>query len=917
MRILHKLSSLFRRIKIDVEMTEEMRAHLEMQTEQNIAAGMNPDEARYLAQRQFGNVAGIQERVRDARGWVWVEQFIRDLHYAVRSLWKAPNFTLTAVLTLGLGVGVNSALFTAYNAIALRSLPVKEPESLVKVLGQNTSQPGAASTNWSFPEYLNFRDGNRALSDLAAIWPAIVSVDDGSPAAADMMFDVRGAGTALILNVSDNYFRTLGGGFELGRGFLPEENRVPGDGAVIVLSHSFWQRRFHGNPAAIGQMIRLRGRPYTVIGVTAEGFAGDQSAPPLGWVPIMNILRNEDLTRRNFSPLRLVGRLRPGVTEQQAEMDLDLIASRQALENPSEHGRDAVSLERGMRFMTIPVNAKTLAAVTPVLFGFALVLLIACTNVANLLLARGITRQQEIGVRLTLGASRPRILRQLFTENLLLCALGAAAGLLFATWTLQMLKPIAMSQLPPEWAYETRRWMFLSFTPDFRVAVFTAVVALVAAIGAGLIPALQSSRADLVSSLKNDGTALGRKFGQTRLRNFLVVAQVAVCLMLLSCAGLLVRNTIALRHPDLGFDSEPVFEVSIESKGAPRGDPQSAYDLRREAIRVLRTLPDVVSATLARWGPMLGGPETGVSLPDAAVSQPAESSGRYCFVSDGFIETFGLHLLRGRSFTAGEVMTDRRVIVLSESAARHFWPGQQAIGRFVGLRGDIFDAPGRTVRGQATREFQVIGVVADVSSTLLEQKHVLIYAPISPEAAAATMQGGRIYLRPRSDSTAMLASIVREADAAGEVLQFDRRVSANITEQRLPFLGLSALSGLLAGLALLMASVGLFGVMSFSVNQREREIGIRSALGATTADIIRLVVSQGMRLIAVGIVVGLGSGLLFALLLPRILFGAAGAFDPISFSAVTGLFAAVALLACWLPARRAAKVDPMIALRAE
>jgi predicted permease len=911
MKFFRQLRALVRKEKIDAEMTEEMRHHLELQSEVNVRAGMKPAEARDAAQRQFGNVGSIQELARAQRCWVGLEQFRKDLQYAARSLRRTPSFTITAVLTLALGIGVNAALFAAYNAIALRALPVKDPDKLVRISGQSGKL--ASFPNYSWSDYVDYRDNNRVLSELAAVWPSIVNVGEGAGVAVDPLIDVRGAGTAVVQNVSNNYFAVLGADWALGRGFSPEENRAPGDGAVIVLSHYYWMRRMQGDPGVLGETIKLRGKPYTVIGVTAEGFNGDQPAPPLGWVPIMNILRNQDLIAPNFKPIQLLGRLRPGVTEQQAKADLEQIAARLAEAGGEEGGGDRVKLERGMRFLAIPNNPKMLAAAAPILFGFGMVLLIACMNVANLLIARSVTRQQEIGVRLTLGASRSRMLRQLFTENLLLCVLGAVAGLGFAIWTLELLKPVLLGYLPPDWAFEARRWFFLDFTPDFRVAAFTAVMALVAAVGAGLLPALQASRADLVSSLKNNGTALGQRLGQVRVRNRLVVLQVAISLMLLSCAGLLVRNMVALRHPHPGFDPEPVFLVNVVWRNMAAATDSQSRDLAlREAVEHLRALPGVASATLAQWGPLLGGPETKMTVLSRTGGQPTAKAGRFCFMTDGFIDTFGLQLLRGRGFTGQEVMADQRFLVISESAAKEFWPGEDPIGQSLALREDLFVSATRPAR-DSLRQFQVIGVVADVQSNLMDQKHVYVYVPRAP----GVVQNGAIWARPQGNTAATLASIAKQADAAGLRLQMERRLSANIVEQRLPFVGLSALSGLLAGLALVMASVGIYGVMAFSVNQRVREIGIRAALGATAENIVGLFVRQGFRLISVGVVTGLGAGIGFSLLLPKILFGSSGAFDPLTFGIVTAIFTAVALLACWLPARRAAKVDPMVALRAE
>ena len=424
--MLVRFAGLFHRKQHEAEMSEEMSGHIDALIERNLAAGMPPDEARYAALRAFGGVAQIAERARDERRSGWLEHFLRDLRYAAQALRKNPGFTAVAVLTLAFGIGVNAALFTFYNAVALRPLPVREPDGLVVL-----RRPGNTPRRISYPAYLEFRDGNNTFSNLVAWHDAPMPLLAVDGAAVDPMFEVRGRGIGLtrgwvsVQAVTENYFATLGAELVLGRWFSAEENRAPNGTAVIVLQHRFWETYFHRDPNVLGKVLVLVGRPYVVIGVTAPEFLGHQPAPPIGWVPLMATLRPQALTDRDATWFFLLGRLKPGVSVTQAQADLKVISDR-AARTPEE--RRWVPPDRGMKFMAFPIDQETLPVVAPFVLGFLMVLLIACTNVANLLLARGVTRQQEIGVRLTLGASRSRIVRQLLTENLLLCVLAAILG---------------------------------------------------------------------------------------------------------------------------------------------------------------------------------------------------------------------------------------------------------------------------------------------------------------------------------------------------------------------------------------------------------------------------------------------------------------------------------------------------------
>lgn len=905
--ILIRFAGLFRRKQLEAEISEELCVHLDALTERNLAAGMSPDEARYAALRTFGGMAQIQERARDERRSLWGEQLLQDVRYAIRALRKSPSFTVTAVLTLAFGIGVNAALFTVFNAVALRPLPVKDPDALIKIAG--THRNLGHLPNYSYAEYVAYRDASRRLSGIAAVHETTLRLDakTGVP---DPMFAVRGPDAVPVQFVSDNYFELLSGQITLGRGFHPDENRVPGAAPVVVLSHLFWERRFNRDPAVLGQTITLGGKVYNIIGVSAPEFVGQHPAPPAGWIPLMMRAGPETYGPRGSAAYRLIGRLQPGVTEEEAKAELDVIAARVAAENPGER-KDGVRLERGMRFIKIPVHGKMLAAVTPVLLGFGMVLVIACTNVANLLLARGVTRQSEIGMRLTLGASRGRIIRQLFTENLLLCTIGAAVGLALALATLRIIQPIIFAHFPAEWAMQTRGWQFLELVPDLRVAGFTLILTLMAALAAGLLPALQAARGDLNPALKNEGSAFGRALGQSRLRSVLVISQVAVCLMLLSCAGLLARNLFTLRNSDLGFDPHAIFQVYVSPKIAGQ-DRRQAFD---HMLTTLQATRELASASGAYRAPLLGAGGTSTSVTTTASAAAAEMAHAlpYSSVTDLFFETFGIPLLQGRGFNKADMDSPARAVIVSEAAAQRLWPAESPLGRSLAIRESTFATAGQPAVPDAIRICTVIGVARNVSTHVGVSDRAHLYLPQARDVGLTAA----IFVRPRGDSPTLLAEIVRAADVAGLRLQFGQRLSAYHEQEMLPYFGLAVLSGALGSLALLMAVVGLYGVMAFAVNQRVREIGIRVALGATADRIVRLFVRQGMRLVVIGSAIGLCGGALFALLLAKVIPGLGGAFDPVAFGTVALIFSAIGLLACWLPARRATSIDPMVALRAE
>src|SRR6187551_447594 len=594
MTFFRRLRSLFIRNQLDSEMAEEMRAHVDLQTQRNLAAGMNPDEARYAAQRQFGNVGVIQQQAREGRGWVWLEQLGQDLRYAVRMLAKTPGVTITAVLTLALGIGVNAALFAVYDILALRPLPSRDPDQLVDIRGHNDQKGRGADARFSYPDYLDYCDGTEAFSDLVAVTDIVVRLPDEIAADADSTAN-SGHDMVTFQAVSGNYFSVLGMEPALGRDFLPEEAGLHAGRPVVVVSYEFWQTTLRGDPKVLGRILMaqdargLARTAYTIVGVAAPEFVGQSPISPAGWIPWPQV--PYPLGDRSKHVVSMTGRMRAGISPTQAKADLDVIAQHLAEAYPAERRANSVLLLPAMRILNVGLNWRFAAAMSPVLLGFALVLVVACLNVANLLLARGVTRQHEIGVRLVLGAGRGRLVRQLFAENILLCVLGAGAALLLAIWTLQALKPALVSAL----ASEPKAQHFVSMIEiglDGRIIGFGAVLAAVAALTAGLAPALHSVRRDGVFALKHEGSVFGRKMTPSRLRNLLLIVQVAVCLSLLTVSGMMTGKLLRMRASDTGFVTDGVYLVT---PSAASGAANALASDPLGAVETLGALPGVAS----------------------------------------------------------------------------------------------------------------------------------------------------------------------------------------------------------------------------------------------------------------------------------------------------------------------------------
>jgi predicted permease len=902
MNPLRRLRSLVRRNRVEAEMAEEMRHHLDAQMRHNLAAGMSLPEAHDAARRSFGGVEQIKERARDQRGWRWLEQAGQDLRYAVRQLRQHPAFTTVAILTLALGIGVNTAIFTLTNAVLLRPLPVSEPDRLVLA----RKSPG--DTSFSYPSYERFRDQAQALSGLAAVqnfvtrrWFSASAASGTAPEAVQTQ------------TVSGNFFSVLGVSAFLGRVLTTDDDRSDQTQPAIVLSHGFWLRRFGGDPAVLGRTVRLEGAGFTIVGIMPRGFTGFYvgAEPDLWWpmqaFPLVEPARagtTPRLKSEGWEWMLMVGRLGPGVTHEKAQTEMAALYRREldefAATRPAtwtekqrqEHYAHTVELDDAatgfthlrQRF-TQPI--KILTAIV------GIVLLVACANVAGLLLARGAARQRELAVRTALGAGRSRLIRQLVTESLLLALGGGALGLLLAYGGTAYLA----SYLPPPAGN-------FNLAPDARVLGFTLAASILTGLLFGLLPALRTSRIELTAAMKSSTRTSGAK---SRLNAALVVAQIALSVTLLAGAGLFARTLRNLRAADFGFERVNAVAFTLES---PRVyDAAQRSELYGRLLRTLEAYPAVRSASFATGG-LLSGESLGTrfSIEGVPSSTDEDVRAQYLVVGPDFFKTLGIPLRRGREFApneaGGALDPATRKVVIGEGLARRFFGEEDPLGRL--LRHGLANGP----------LFEIIGVAKDTKyRSAREQPLLEYYLPYG--------EGGRnfkfsIYVSTTEEPAAFAAqlrSIIRQVDpqlSVQSLRTLDEVVNDTLTQERL----VAQLGGFLGVLTLILACLGLYGVLSYGVTQRTREIGVRMALGARAGDVLALVVGQGVRLALLGATLGVTFALWLTGFAEKLLFGVSAG-DPVTFAGAAGLLLLVAVFAAWLPARRAARVDPMVALRCE
>ncbi len=817
-----------------------------------------------------------------------MNSLLHDIRYALRLMARKPALVTLAVVSLGLGIGVNTTIFTLVNAVLLRDLPFSQPEEIVDVYSTGDSELEYSTS--SVPDYIDYRDRNEVFSGLAAHRSYPLTLDSG--AEPELVFGEV---------VSGNYFDVLGVTAVLGRTFLPEEDRTPGSHPVVVLAYDFWQSRFAGDATVLGRRVKLNGHDFEIVGVAEEKFHGNlmvfRSAL---WLPLMmhdQVTARSALDERGSRSLQIKGRLSPGVTLEQAQARLRTIASALAAEYPeTNEGRDVVLVPTSDVIVLPDFDASVVTAATLAMVVVGLVLLIACSNIANLFLARASERRKEIAVRLALGCGRWRLIRQLLTESVLISLIAGLGSLLFATWTARLIAgfkppiPIPMS---------------LDIGLDFWVLAFTLLVALVTGVLCGLAPALRASRAELVSALKDSTASIGRGHRRFGLRNILVISQVTVSTLLLIGAGLFVRSLLGAHAIDPGFSlREGVVATLMPRLGGRLSAAEEEVFLGRLLERV-RALPGVSSATLAEFLPLgLAASTREVYLEGAelaaGINQPPPNVDSVAIGPDYF-RTMGITLKRGRAVTERDVGDAPQVAIVNQTAAQRFWPGADPLGQRLRFS-DAADA----------KVYEVIGVARDGKyRTLGEQQRPYIYTSLAQQdsfiltliVAASTEAETRTRVR------GLLADMDRNLPVM-EIKTMGEHLEVMLF---LPRMGAALLTAM-GLLGLILAAVGLYSVVACAVARRTHEVGIRIALGAGRSDVLRMLISEGMGLVAIGA----GAGIVLALAATRVLAGVlygVSSSDPATYLAVPIFLLAVALLANIVPARRATTIDPMQALR--
>jgi len=870
-----------RRNRFDRELEEEMRFHLEMKAEENAEAGIEPEEARYAAQRQFGNQTLLWEVSRDMWSYRILETFAQDLRYGLWMMLKNPGFTAVAALTLALGIGANTAIFTVVNAVLLQPLPFHEPERLVRVWRSSAEDDRTAL---SFPDFADIRAKQTVFERMAA-WRSndCTLTGQGDP--------VNLSG----LVVTAELFPLLGVTPQLGRGFTPEEDQA-GNRAVI-LSHSLWQNRFNSDPNVAGKTVTINSQSYNVAGVMPAEFKFPIRNDPVDlWVSLAAVAEGrEPLTsQRGWLAFGVIGRLKPNVTAPQAEAALRVIVDNLA--------RQHTESSDFLRARVLPFHQEVVRDVRlglMLMFGaVGCVLLIACANVANLLLQRATTRRKEIAIRAALGAGRWRIFRQLLTESLLLALGGGVIGWLLAVWLTKLLISLAPRGLPraPEAGM------------DARVLGFAVLVSLATGVIFGLAPALQAAKTDLNEALKDNSKGGGAR--SNRFRNALVVAEVALTLMLLVCSGLLLNSFLRLQRVDPGFDTHNVLTFRIELPANRYSQQTQVAPFYQQLISRLEAAPGVKSVSAISHLPLSSHRgTTGFSIEGIATppDNPVPYLTDFRAVTPGYFKTMGMQLIKGREFTPRDELRSTQVAIINEALARRYFPNQDPLGKRV------MPGVGIDERGWLMRE--IVGVVRDSKHvSLREEPPPNIYLP----HGQFPRQGMTLVVRAANGPNMLIGVVQKEAHALDselpvfEIRTLDQYLASSVAEPKFSAL----LLGLFAGLALILSCIGLYGVMSYVVAQRTRELGIRMALGAQTRDVLKLVIRQGIRLTLLGAAIGGAGAVALSRVIKSWLFGVSPT-DPLTFAVAALLLAVVALLSCWIPARRATKVDPITVLRSE
>jgi putative ABC transport system permease protein len=867
----------FRRKQWDEERARELAAHLQMEADENVSRGMLPDEARYAANRKLGNATQIREEIYHMNSMALAETIWQDLRFALRMLRKKPSFTIAAVLTLALGIGATTAIFSVVNSLLIKPLPYANSSQLVVLTGKSVRIPNFSV---SLPDFFDFRQQSYSFSQLAA--------------GIKLGLNVTGVARPDFVGgyyVTQNFLWTLGVHPVIGRDFLPQEEN-PGTAPVVMLSYHLWQTQMQGDPNIIGRSIQLDGQNYTIVGVLPKSFffldTSDVLAP-IGLFPTRRFLTE----RENHGDTDVVGRLAPGANIRQAKAEIDGIAERLAQQYPESNAGDGIVLT-AIRDVYV---SDTRSAVL-VLFGAVMfVLLIACANVANLYLVRGAERTKEIAVRLAFGAGRARVVRQMLTESLLLAFVGGGLGALLGYWSISGLTRL----VPPD--------TFMGMEPrmDGAVLAFVGVMIIFASVAFGLVPALHATRPDIQEALKDGSRSSTASAKQHRTRGILAIAETALALVLVIGAGLMLKSLYRLFQVNPGFKQEHVLTMALNLPSAKYPKMSAISNFWQQVVERVKVIPGVDNAAVGTVVPFTGDHRrTDMTIE----GRPDPSSGNfphpdYHTVSADYFDALQISVIKGHAFSEADTETAAPVGIINATLARLYWPNENPVGKHFAFGHQDADTKWRTI----------VGVAADTKIYgLANPPKIEVYIPYRQRP----INNMTLVVRSARDVAGLTASV----QAAIAAIDRDQPVSEIHTMKELVDNSVSTrhatlvLLGLFSGLALILASIGIYGVMAYTVALRTHEIGIRMALGAQSKDVLGMVMGQGARLAFAGIVIGVVAALGLTRLLSSLLFSVSAS-DPLIFICVPALLILVTLTACYIPAMRAMKVDPMVALRYE
>jgi predicted permease len=887
------IRNLFQRRRADEALDAEVRGYVDMLAEEKMSAGMNPEEARRAARIEAGGVEQVKESAREIRAGIWLEIFLQDLRYAARMLRKNPGFTAIAVLTLGLGIGANTAIFSFIDAILYKPLPVTAPEQLVDLY--NFEGKNVTDINYmplSFPDYQDLRDQNHSFSSVMAY--------------ADTLVAIQGAEESQIVGaeaVTENYFETLGVKPFLGRAFDPSPKHAPGDDPEVVLSYTIWKRMFAADPNIVGRTLVINATSMTVVGVAPSDFFGAfRGISPDLWLPLsMDAALHlyDPMNDRGSNWLLSLGRLKPGVTVAQAQAELATIAAQLEKEYPKTNKDRLIKILPANQVKFQPDIDTAVSATSYVLLGLvALVLLIACANLAGMLLARAAGRSKEIAVRMALGAGRLRLIRQMLTESLLLSFLGGLCALLLTVAFNRALTRLLESINLPVPIH-----IALGLDVNARVLGYTIAMVVGTTLLFGMIPALRASRGAIPSAMNEQGRSSTGSRKKHRTLNVLVVSQIAISLLLLICAGLSFRSLRNAYRVSPGFDPAGVATATFipSRNGYTRMQIDSFY---RQLGDRIRALPGVSSLAFAASLPLNLTIQVAACAPQGQDSQPLEKWPHLdrSIVGPNYFKAMRIPILQGREFAERDDGAAPPVVIVNEAAAKQFWPGQNPLGQKVRFGGE-------------DKYSEVVGVARDGKyRTLGEAQRAFVYRPLAQGGNTDWILIVRIAGDPRP-VTGEIREIARQLDSKIPMLHLQTLEERTAISLLLPRTG-AAFFGLFGLLGLVLASVGLYGVIAYTASQRTHEIGIRMALGVRPRQILELIIRQGLTLAAFGVVIGLGGAFAATRVLSVMLYGVS-ARDPLTFAGISLVLILIAILACYIPARRAMSVDPMVALRYE